>query len=121
MLGNLAATSLRFTMTPHVTLYNIKTGEAVRVYRATVRDFLATGEWQIEKPAHAVASPDLHKHQLPTAGREANRPASEEVKASVAIEEVRAEEESAKEEKEPAAAPKRAPRRRVAQSEESAE
>jgi len=98
-------------MSPTVTIYHKETGEARRIYRATLSEFLETGRWTVQRPAGEVSpAPELKKSLLPTAGREANRPASEEVKADVEVKAVAAEKEEKVEER-PAAA-KRAPRRR---------
>lgn len=100
-------------MSPTVLIYRKDSGESRLIYRATLTDFLDTGEWTIEKPSNATPAPELKKSLLPTAGREANRPASEEVKADVSIKtEAKLQEEEAPE---AIASSKRAPRRRVAQ------
>ncbi len=108
------------TMSPLVTIYHKETGEARRIYRCTLTDFLDSGEWTVERPEGGVApAPELKKALLPTAGREVNRPASNEVKADVELKSVAAEKEEKVEER-PAAA-KRAPRRRDPKPEEKTE
>lgn len=106
-------------MSPLVTIYHKETGEARRIYRATLVDFLQTEEWTVEKPAGALPSPELKKSLLPTAGRESSRPHVEEVKADLEVKAVAAEAEE--EVVERPAASKRAPRRRTAESEEKKE
>jgi hypothetical protein len=102
-------------MSPTVTIYNRETGEARLVYRATLADFLATDGWTIEKPADSGPAQELKKALLPTAGREANRPASQEIKVEL---EIKAAEEQEKEETFESA-PKRAPRRRISKEDGS--
>ena len=97
-------------MSPLVTVYHKSTGEARRIYRATLVDWINTGLWTVEKPEGAKPSAGLKKSLLPTAGREASRPASEEVKADIEVKAAAAEAEEVAPER-PAAA-KRAPRRR---------
>ena len=91
-----------------VTIYHRETGVGRLVYRATLSEFLEQGDYTLEKPEHARPAEELKKSLLPTAGREANRPASEEIKAELEVKAVEKEEEEKKAE----AAPKRAPRRR---------
>ena len=59
------------TMATQVLLYHKKTGEVVQTYPASVKEWLASGEYQVEPPknAKAIKLPE----RLPTAGREANR------------------------------------------------
>lgn len=54
-----------------VTLYHKKTGEAVRVYPASVKEWIEAGDYTVERPSNAT-EPD-QPVKLPTAGREANR------------------------------------------------
>ena len=95
-------------MSPTLTIYHKASGEGRLVYRATLTEFLATEEWTLEKPEGSRPALELAKALLPTAGREVNRPASEEIKAELEVKAVEKEEE----EKIAEAAPKRAPRRR---------
>ena len=105
-------------MSPTVTIYDKETGEARLIYRATLTDFLDTGKWTIEKPeGGSKPAPELKKALLPTAGREANRPASEEVKADVELKAIAKEEEEKAPESE--ASKKRAPRLRAAKTEDA--
>lgn len=60
-------------MTPYVTVYNTETGEAQRIYHATLREFLATGLYVTERPDNAHEGPSLSRAGLPTAGRESDR------------------------------------------------
>lgn len=106
-------------MSPLVTIYRKETGEARRIYRATLVDFINTGEWTVEKPAGALPSPELKKSLLPTAGRESSRPHVEEVKADLEVKAAAAE--AGEEVVERPAASKRAPRRRSAEVEEKTE
>lgn len=101
-------------MSPTVTIYRKDSGEARLIYRATLTDFLDTGEWTVEKPGNAKPAPELKKSLLPTAGREANRPASSEVKADLELQAVAREEE--KEAPAPKPDTKRAPRRRSSET-----
>ena len=103
-------------MSPLVTIYHKETGEARRIYRATLVDFLQTEEWSVEKPEGARPAPELTKSLLPTAGRESSRPASEEVKADVKVKQAAAEAEEELVER--PAASKRAPRRREEKKED---
>jgi hypothetical protein len=99
-------------MSPTVTIYEKATGDARLIYRATLTDFLETGDWTVEKPSGSKPSPELKKSLLPTAGRVANRPSSEEVKADVELKhEAR---EAGEEIVEAPGSAKRAPRRRKA-------
>lgn len=101
-------------MSPTVTIYRKDSGEARLIYRATLTDFLDTGEWTVEKPAHSTPAPELKKALLPTAGREANRPHSSEIKADLELQAVAREEEREVESFKPDT--KRAPRRRSSES-----
>lgn len=96
-------------MSSTVHIYNKKTGDARLIYRATLSDFLATDEWTTSKPKDAKPAPELKKSLLPTAGREQNRPRSEEVKAELQVQAVAREEA---EKVEPESVTKKAPRRR---------
>lgn len=58
-------------MSTQVLLYHKKTGEVVSTYPASVREWMATGEYQTEPPKNAKHIRPPQK--LPTAGREANR------------------------------------------------
>lgn len=58
-------------MATQVLLYHKTTGEVVQTYPATVKEWLATGEYQTERPKNAKEIKMPVK--LPTAGREANR------------------------------------------------
>ena len=57
-------------MSTQVFLYHKKTG-VVQTYPASVKDWLAGGEYQTEPPKNA--KPAKLPEKLPTAGREANR------------------------------------------------
>jgi len=58
-------------MATQVLLYHKKTGEVVATYPASVKEWLASGEYQVEPPKNAKTIKLPQK--LPTAGREANR------------------------------------------------
>ena len=58
-------------MATQVLIYNKKTGEVFQTYPASVKGWLATGEYQTEPPKNAKSARPPEK--LPTAGREANR------------------------------------------------
>ena len=64
-------------MTPYVTIYN-QAGDSRLIYRSSLNDWLATGDWSVEKPENAVKPAALKKAQLPTAGRAGDRAASVE-------------------------------------------
>lgn len=57
----------------YVTVYDKETGEGHFTYAATVKEWLDTGKYTVEKPKNAKPSPQAAKAKLPTAGREANR------------------------------------------------
>lgn len=103
-------------MSPTVTIYRKDSGEARLIYRATLTDFLDTGEWTVEKPTHSAPAPELKKALLPTAGREANRPHSSEIKADLELQAVAREEKGAEAFKPDT---KRAPRRRETKIEDA--
>jgi|TARA_Y100000289_G_scaffold8885_1_gene7910 hypothetical protein len=58
-------------MSTQVLLYHKKTGEVVSTYPASVKEWMATGEYQTEPPKNAKSIRPPQK--LPSAGREANR------------------------------------------------
>lgn len=58
-------------MSTQVLIYHKKTGEVVSTYPASVKEWMATGEYQTEPPKNAKSVRPPQK--LPTAGREANR------------------------------------------------
>ena len=96
----------------YVTVYNKQTGEGQKIYRASLVEFLAAGNYTLEKPENgkAPAAPE----KLPTAGRAVNREAVETVYlAHEEPEKLEAKEEAPKAEEVSADEPKKsAPRRR---------
>jgi hypothetical protein len=58
---------------PYVTIYDKRTNIGHLVYRASLKQFIETGNYTTEKPAGATASENLTASQLPTAGRSQNR------------------------------------------------
>lgn len=60
---------------PYVTVYDLRKDPPVGelVYRASLPAYLKNENYTTERPANAVASPNLRKTQLPTAQREQNR------------------------------------------------
>ena len=63
------------TFSPYVTVYDTRQNPPVGelVYRASLNSYLRFDHYTLERPANAVASPNLRKSQLPTAQREQNR------------------------------------------------
>lgn len=57
----------------YVTVYSKANGSPHFTYAATVKEWLATGEYTLEAPDVVEQPPELIKKKLPTAGREANR------------------------------------------------
>jgi len=104
-------------MSAYVTIYNKETGEGLKIYRATLSDFLDSGVYQVEKPGNYKPSAQIATSELPTAGREANRPEPKEVQATARVrtEETARRDEDSSPEKEaaPAAQKKTPPRRRL--------
>lgn len=69
-------------MKPYVTVYHKETGAATRIYRATLSEFIATGNYTTDAPGAPKRTPEERKAAMPTAGRQiAREPISEEFKA----------------------------------------
>lgn len=104
-----------------VFIYNLETGEGHKVFPASVQDFLATGNYSLDKPANGKLSKDAFRSELPSAGRESERPAAADIKMAEKRAEKKAEakteevKEVLEEKAEEPAQNKRAPRRRAAE------
>ncbi len=60
-------------MSTYATVYEVKSGKAIRCYPATVQEFLASGDYTLEAPAGAKAPEAEVRSKRPSAGREAER------------------------------------------------
>lgn len=70
---------MAFSRSPYVLVYEIETGVAQKIYRATLAEFLATGRYTTERPDNAKDDGNINRSKLPTAGREATRQQPAEV------------------------------------------
>ena len=63
------------SFSPYVTVYDTRQNPPVGelVYRASLPNYMRYSHYTTQRPANAVASPNLRKTQLPTAQREQNR------------------------------------------------
>lgn len=106
-----------------VFIYDLETGKGHKVYPASVKGFLESGKYTLDKPANGQPTPEAFRSELPTAGREAMRPQPSDVALKAKAAEVKIEEKSEEvkdaleevaEEVKPES--KRAPRRRSSES-----
>ena len=111
---------MAYNPSTYVVVYNKKTGEGTKIYRATLSEFLATGDYTTQAPDNARPSPARAKEGLPSAGREATRDIPAEAFPGVELPEPAEEEaeEDVKPEVKKAPA-KPAPKRRAAAEEKS--
>lgn len=108
-----------FTMST-VFIYDLESGKGHKVYPASVQAFLATGRYSLDKPANGKLDSSAFRSELPSAGREAERPRPSDVAMAAKVVETKVEEktEEIKEileevaEEEAKVESKRAPRRR---------
>lgn len=106
---------MAYNPSTYVVVYNKETGEGTKIYRATLSEFLATGNYTTQAPGNAHPSPALAKDGLPSAGREATRDVPAEAFAGVEVPAPAAKEEQEEAKPEAKKAPaKPAPRRRAA-------
>lgn len=122
MLGNL----VRFYDTPTMStvfIYDLESGKGHKVYPASVKAFLETGRYSLDKPSNGELTSEAFRSELPSAGREAERPQPSDTALKAKAAEARAEEKAEEvkeilEEKTPELKPeaKRAPRRRSSEA-----
>ncbi|QNJ26005.1 hypothetical protein SynSYN20_01678 [Synechococcus sp. SYN20] len=117
MLGILGGLR-HFTMST-VFIYDLESGKGHKVYPASVQAFLATGRYSLDKPANGKLDDSAFRSELPSAGREAERPRPADIAMAAKNVEAKVEEktEEVKEILEESSKPeaKRAPRRRSAE------
>lgn len=58
---------------PYVTVYHNETGKPTLIYRSTLQEFIATGEYSTKAPGQPATPEALKRSTLPAAGREASR------------------------------------------------
>ena len=104
-----------------VFIYDLENGKGHKVYPASVKAFLESGKYTLDKPGNGKLTSEAFRSELPSAGREAERPQPSDValkakEAEVKIEEKTEEVKEVLDEKteEPKPETKRAPRRRSA-------